>query len=51
MPLELLYVIVLGPSQEYARHWLRDPDADEASLDAAERVLARSAWDAVRARP
>ena len=51
MPLELLYVIVLGPSQEYARHWLRDPDADVASLDAAGRVLARSAWDAVRARP
>ena len=49
MPLELLYVVVLGPSQEYARHWLRGPDADDASLGAAERVLARAAWDAVRA--
>ena len=49
MPLELLYVIVLGPSQEYARHWLRGPDADGARSRAAEPVLARAAWDAVRA--
>lgn len=46
MPLELFYVIVLGPSQEYARHWLRDPDPRR--ITAARRVLSRAAWDAVR---
>jgi AcrR family transcriptional regulator len=47
MPLELLYVVVIGPSQEYARHWLDDPE--QTRIRAAERVLAQAAWDAVRA--
>ena len=47
MPLELVYVIVLGPSQEHARAWLRDPD--RRPLAAAERELARAAWAGVRA--
>lgn len=46
--LQLFYVIVLGPSQEYARHWLRDPE--RSPIRRAERVLAQAAWDAVRAR-
>ena len=49
MPLELLYVIVLGPSQEYARAWLRNPE--RKAVTAAERELARAAWDGVRANP
>ena len=42
MPLALIYVIVLGPSQEYARAWLRDPERGRNA--AAERELARAAW-------
>jgi AcrR family transcriptional regulator len=49
MPLQLLYVIVLGPCQEYARHWLRDPA--RSPIGRAERVLADAAWNAVRAEP
>ncbi len=49
MALELVYVIVLGPSQEYARAWLREPDRKR--IAAAERQLARAAWDGVRAEP
>jgi AcrR family transcriptional regulator len=47
MPLQLLYVIVIGPSQEYARHWLRDPE--RGPIRRAERPLADAAWNAVRA--
>jgi AcrR family transcriptional regulator len=46
LPLELFYVIVLGPSQELSRLWLRDPDPKR--LAAARRALPRAAWDAVR---
>jgi AcrR family transcriptional regulator len=49
MPLQLFYVIVLGPSQEYVRQWLRDPD--RASLRRVGPVLAEAAWNAVRAHP
>jgi AcrR family transcriptional regulator len=49
MALELVYVIVLGPSQEYARAWLRAPD--RKGLTATERELARAAWEGVRAKP
>jgi AcrR family transcriptional regulator len=45
MPLELLYAIVLGPSQEFARGWLRNPDPDR--IAAAGRELARAAWNGV----
>jgi AcrR family transcriptional regulator len=47
MPLQLLYVIVIGPSQEYARHWLRDPD--RGPIRSVARPLAEAAWKAVRA--
>jgi AcrR family transcriptional regulator len=47
MPLQLLYVIVIGPSQEYARHWLRD--ADRGSIRGVAGTLAEAAWKAVRA--
>ena len=46
MPLQLFYVIVLGPSQEYVRHWLRDPD--RAAIGRVAPVLAEAAWGAVR---
>jgi AcrR family transcriptional regulator len=45
--LQLLYVIVIGPSQEYARHWLRDPD--RGPIRGIARTLAEAAWKAVRA--
>lgn len=47
--LQLFYVIVLGPSQEFARNWLRAPG--RGSIRGAERVLAEAAWNAVRAQP
>jgi AcrR family transcriptional regulator len=49
MPLQLLYVIVIGPSQEYARHWLLDPD--RRPIGCAAGLLADAAWKAVRADP
>jgi AcrR family transcriptional regulator len=47
LPLSLLHSIVLGPSQEFARHWVTG--AVKQSIDKAEPVLAEAAWKAVRA--
>lgn len=47
MPLHLFYVVVLGPAQEFTRHWLRDPEANP--IGPAQSVLAQAAWDALRA--
>lgn len=47
MSLLHFYVIVIGPSQEYARHWLRDPQRKPIGRD--QRALAEAAWRAVRA--
>ena len=46
MPRELLYAVVIGPAQEYSRHWLRDRMS--AEMRRAELVLAQAAWDAVQ---
>ncbi len=47
LPIALLYPIVLGPSQEFSRHWVAG--RVKQSIDAAEPVLAEAAWKAVRA--
>lgn len=47
LPIGLLYSIVLGPSQEFARHWTAG--RVKQSIDAAEPVLVEAAWKAVRA--
>jgi AcrR family transcriptional regulator len=47
LPLGLLYAVVLGPSQEFARHWVAGRTKE--SIDKAEPVLADAAWKAVRA--
>jgi AcrR family transcriptional regulator len=47
LPLNMLHAVLLGPCQEFARHWLAGR-ANE-SIDEAERVLADAAWKAVRA--
>ena len=46
MPRDLLYAALVGPAQEFCRHWLagRMP----SSMRTAERVLAQAAWDALR---
>jgi AcrR family transcriptional regulator len=46
LPLRLIYVVALGPAQEYTRHWLRDPEANP--IGPAAPVLAQAAWDALR---
>ena len=43
----LLYAVLIGPSQEFARHWLAGRSKE--SIDEAEPVLADAAWKAVRA--
>ena len=48
MPLELYYLTLIGPSQEFARHWLSGRTS--SSMHEAERVLAQAAWDSVRAK-
>lgn len=46
LPMPLLHSIVLGPSQEFARHWVTG--AVKQSIDKAEPVLAEAAWKAVK---
>ncbi len=45
LPVELAYVILLGPAQEYARLWLRS--GQRWDLSAAAEELASAAWRAV----
>jgi AcrR family transcriptional regulator len=47
LPIGLLHSVVLGPSQEFCRHWVAS--RMKVSIDAAEPVLAEAAWKAVRA--
>lgn len=47
LPIALLHAIVLGPSQEFSRHWVAG--RVKQSIDAAEPVLVEAAWKAVRA--
>lgn len=47
LSLGLLYAVVIGPSQEWARHWLAGRARE--SIAAAEPVLSEAAWRAVRA--
>ena len=46
LPFDVFHAVVLGPAQEFARHWLAG--RAETSLAAAERSLAAAAWNAVR---
>jgi hypothetical protein len=48
MPMELYYLTLIGPSQEFARHWLSGRTS--SSMREAERLLAQAAWDSVRER-
>jgi AcrR family transcriptional regulator len=47
MPLGLLHSVLIGPSQEFARHWVAGRVKE--SIDDAVPVLADAAWKAVRA--
>jgi AcrR family transcriptional regulator len=47
LPIGLLHAVVLGPSQEFCRHWVARRTKE--SIDSAEPVLAEAAWKAVRA--
>lgn len=46
MPREVFHAIVMGPAHEYVRHWLAG--RRRVPLLEASRLLAQSAWDAVR---
>jgi AcrR family transcriptional regulator len=45
LPFDLLYSVVIGPAQEYSRHWLAG--RSKTSMKQAERLLADTAWSAV----
>jgi AcrR family transcriptional regulator len=47
LPPDLLEPLLLGPAQEFARHWLAGRAT--ASLERAEAVLAAAAWHALTA--
>jgi AcrR family transcriptional regulator len=47
MPLDLYYTVLIGPSQEFARHWLAG--RTKSSITKAERTLGTAAWHALRA--
>jgi AcrR family transcriptional regulator len=46
MPRDLFYVVLLGPAQEFTRHWLEG--RTRTSITTAERNLAEAAWRALR---
>ncbi|MEA2474453.1 MAG: hypothetical protein QOE06_2368 [Thermoleophilaceae bacterium] len=48
LPIGLLHAVLLGPSQEFCRHWSAGRTSE--SIDAAEPTLAEAAWRAVRVR-
>ena len=47
MPTALYYALLIGPAQEFARQWVRNPD--ERTMGQARRQLPGAAWRAVRA--
>jgi AcrR family transcriptional regulator len=46
LPLDLFNSVLIGPSQEFARHWLAG--RTRTSIKTAERELAEAAWAALR---
>ena len=48
IPLDLYYAVLIGPSQEFARHWLAG--RMKSSIKNAERALGDAAWNALRAK-
>ena len=46
LPRDLLYATLIGPAQEFSRHWLEG--RTRSSPRTAERALAQAAWDALR---
>ena len=46
LPLDLFNAVLIGPSQEFARHWLAG--RTKTSIKTAERELAEAAWLALR---
>jgi AcrR family transcriptional regulator len=46
MPREVMYAVLIGPAQEFSRHWLAGRTS--TSMRTVERVLAQAAWDALR---
>jgi AcrR family transcriptional regulator len=48
LPMDLYYAVLVGPAQEFARHWLHG--RMKSTIGQAERALADAAWDAVAVR-
>ena len=48
VPREIFIALLLGPCQEYARHWLRTGNAED--LDLAVDEIAEAAWQSLRAK-
>lgn len=46
LPLDVFNAVLVGPSQEFARHWLAG--RTKTSIKTAERELADAAWQALR---
>src|SRR5262245_2698703 len=46
LPMDLYYTILIGPAQEFTRHWLEG--RVRSSIERAERELAAAAWRALR---
>jgi AcrR family transcriptional regulator len=46
IPRELMYAVLIGPAQEFSRHWLAGRTS--TSMRTAERLLTQAAWDALR---
>lgn len=48
LPMDLYYAVLVGPAQEFARHWLHG--RMKSTIGQAERALADAAWDALAVR-
>jgi AcrR family transcriptional regulator len=46
LPGDVLYAVLIGPAQEFCRHWLEG--RTRSSIRTAERALAEAAWRALR---
>jgi AcrR family transcriptional regulator len=46
LPLDVFNAVLIGPSQEFCRHWVAGNT--RTSIKQAERLLAQAAWDSLR---
>jgi AcrR family transcriptional regulator len=49
LPIDVFYTLLIGPAQEFSRHWLEG--RMRTSIARAEEILGDAAWDATKGTP